>query len=64
MGKKNLTFADIETEKSKFYRHKSPIFLKDADITKVLVCNKISSGEETMNTLLVTYIMIIKLSLI
>ena len=28
MGKKVLTFADIEIEKSKFYRHKSLFFKK------------------------------------
>ena len=28
MGKEILTFADIEIEKKKFYRHKSPIFFK------------------------------------
>ena len=28
MGKKILTFSDIEIEQNKFYRHKSPIFKK------------------------------------
>ena len=37
MGKKILTFGDIEIEKYKFYRHKAPISLKDVDIEKVLV---------------------------
>ena len=45
MSKEILTFGDIEIEKSKFYRHKTPIFLKDVDIEKVLVSNKISFGE-------------------
>ena len=44
MSKKILMFGDIETEKNKFYRHKSSIFLKDVDIEKVLKSNKISSG--------------------
>ena len=26
MGKEILTFGDIEIEKNKFYRHKTPIF--------------------------------------
>ena len=26
MGKKNLTFGNIEIEKNKFYHHKTPIF--------------------------------------
>ena len=44
MGKEILTFGDTEIKKIKFYRHKSPIFLKDVDIEKVLVSNKISFG--------------------
>ena len=31
------TFGETETEKNMFYRHKTPIFLKDVDIEKVLV---------------------------
>ena len=46
MSKKIITFGDIETEKNKFYHHKSPIFLKDADIEKILVSNKIYSAEK------------------
>ena len=46
MGKKKLTFGDIEIEKDKFYHNRSPIFLKDVDIEKVLVSSKISSGEK------------------
>ena len=47
MGKKILMFGDIEIEKYKFYHHKSPILLEHADIEKVLVSNKISSGEKS-----------------
>ena len=36
--------------------------IRDVDIEKVLVTKKISFDEKTINTLLVTYIMIIKLS--
>ena len=32
MGKEILTFGNIEIEKSKFYRHKAPIFLKHLNI--------------------------------
>ena len=46
MGKEILPFSDIEIEKSKFYHHKSPIFLKDIDTENVLVSKKISSGEK------------------
>ena len=59
MGKEILTFGDIKIEKHKFYCHGSPIFLKYVDIEKVLVSNKISSGEKTITTLLVTCKMII-----
>ena len=45
MGKEILTFGDTEIEK-KIYRHKSPIFLEDVDIEKILVSKKISSGEK------------------
>ena len=47
MLKEILTFGDIETEDSKSYRHEGSTFSKDADIEKVLVCNKISSGEKS-----------------
>ena len=40
LGKEILTFGNIEIEENKFYCHKTPIFLKDVDIEKVLVCKK------------------------
>ena len=49
MGKKILTFGDIEIEKKKKnYRHRNPIILKDVDIEKVVASNKISFGEEKL----------------
>ena len=39
-------FGDTEIEKNISYRHKIPIFLEDVDIEKVLVSNKIYSGEK------------------
>ena len=62
MGKKNLTFGDIEIKKKIFYCHKSPDPLMDVDSEKVLVSNKFFLGEKTITTLLVTCIMIIKLN--
>ena len=56
MFKEILMFSNIEIEKSKFYHHNSPIYLKDVDMEKVLVSNKISFGEKSINTLLVTCI--------
>ena len=46
MGKGILAFGDNEIENNKFYRHKSPVSLRDVDIKKVLVSSKISSGEK------------------
>ena len=50
MGKETVTPGDIETEKKKFYRYKSHIFLK------------ISLVKKTINNFLVTCIRIVKLS--
>ena len=47
MGKKILTFSDIEIEKNNFYLHKSPIF-KNKDIEKVLVSKKILFGKKNL----------------
>ena len=47
MGKEILTFGDIEIEKKNFfYRHKTPVPLKDVDIKKILVSNKIIFGKK------------------
>ena len=46
IDKEILTFDDIKIIKNIFYHHKTPIFLKDVDITKVLVSNNISFGEK------------------
>ena len=48
MGKEILTFGDIEIEKNNFYSHKSPAFLTDIDIKKILVSNKISSNGDNI----------------
>ena len=37
-------FGDIEVEKNKFYCIKIPVLLRNVDIEKVLVSNKISFG--------------------
>ena len=58
MGKKILTFEDIEIEKKKILPQQDSYFLKDVDIGKVLASNKIYFGEKTV--LLVTCTMIIK----
>ena len=48
MGKKVITFDEIEIEKYKFHRYKSSIFLEDVEIDNVLVSNKIFSGEKKL----------------
>ena len=40
-----LSFDNFEIKKNKLYHHKTPTFLKDVDIEKVLVFNKISFDE-------------------
>ena len=63
MGKEILTFGNIEIEKNKFYYNKNPAPLTDLNIEKVLVSNKIFYlVKKSINTLLVTCIMMIKLS--
>ena len=47
-------------KKKEFYGNETLIFLKDADIEKVLVSSKISLVKRSINTLLVVFIMIIK----
>ena len=46
MGKEILTFGNIEIENNKFLCHKTPIFLGDVDIEKVVLSNKISFDEK------------------
>ena len=45
-----------------YYRHKSPACLRDVDIEKVLISNKISFGKKNYTYFIGTCIMIIKLS--
>ena len=47
MGKEIFTFGDIEIQTNKFYRHERPAPLRDIDIEKALVSNKISSSKKT-----------------
>ena len=61
IGKAILTFGNIEIEKNKFFCNKIPVHLRDVDIEKVLVSNKIYSGKKNLNTLLGTCTKIIKL---
>ena len=53
-GKAFVTFGDIEIEKYKFQRYKSPIFILDGDINNMQVSGMVSSGEKSINILTFT----------
>ena len=44
MDKKIIKFDNTEIEKCKFQQHKSPIFIDNIDVNKMLVSKKISFG--------------------
>ena len=46
MGKEISRFGNIEIEKNKFHRCKTPFLGGDVDIKKVLVSNKIYFGKK------------------
>ena len=58
MGKKILTFGDIEIEKNNFYDRKSSIFLKDIENEEVLVSNKIYFGKEKKKTIALYWLLV------
>ena len=68
MGREILTFGNTESEKNKFYHHKTPNFGGDVDIEEVLIPNNISCGEKSYKYFIVLYfkyftcIMVIKLN--
>ena len=43
---KIITFADIEIQKQKFHQHNGPISIKNIDINKIVVPNKVSFGKK------------------
>ena len=45
MGKV-IKFDDIETQKQKFRQHKEPISIKNIDINKLVLSNKIPYGKK------------------
>ena len=44
--KKIIKFGDIETKTQKFHQHKKPISIKNIDINKITVSNKVSFGKK------------------
>ena len=41
-----IKFRDIEIKKQKFYQHKEPVSIKDIDINKITVSNKVSFSKK------------------
>ena len=65
MGKEIIKFDDIEIEKHKFHRYKSPILLEDVDIRRFRrfrFIRRFLLAKKAINALLVTCMMIMKLS--
>ena len=46
MEKTIIKFSDIEIQKQKFHQHKLPISIKDVDINKIVVSNKVSFSKK------------------
>ena len=46
MEKTIIKFGDIEIEEQKFHKHKRPISIKNIDINKITVSNKVSFGKQ------------------
>ena len=46
MKKTIIKFGDIEIQKQKFHQHKRPISVKDVDINKIVVSNKVFFGKK------------------
>ena len=47
MYKEIITFDDTEIEKRNFHHKKNPILMDEVDIDKILIPNKVSSGEKS-----------------
>ena len=54
MEKKITKFGDTEIEKQTFYQHKIPISIKNTDIYKTVVSNKVSFDKNILNISLAT----------
>ena len=62
MGKENLTFEILKLKKINFTAMKVLFFLKDVDIEKLPVSYKFLLKKKSIDALLITFIMTIKLS--
>ena len=43
---KTIKFGDIEIQKQKYHQHKELISIKNIDINKIVVSNKVSFGKK------------------
>ena len=57
MEKTVIKFGNIEIQKRKFHQHKRPISIKNVDINKRFVSNKVSFGKKGFKYLLATKIL-------
>ena len=57
MEKTVIKFGNIEIQKRKFNQHKRPISIKNVDINKRFVSNKVSFGKKGFKYLLATKIL-------
>ena len=49
-GKKTvIKFGSIEIQKQKFHKHKGPTSIKNIDINKIVVSNKVPFGKKGFN---------------
>ena len=46
MEKTMIKFGDIEIEKQKFHQHKRPTSIKNIDINKIAISNKVFFGKK------------------
>ena len=49
MEKTVIKLGDIEMEKQIFHQHKRPISIKDININKIVISNKVSFGKKGFN---------------
>ena len=47
-----IKFGDIEIEKQKFHQHKRTISIKNIDINKIVVSNRVSFGKKRVLNIL------------
>ena len=46
MEKTIIKFGDIKIQKQKFHQHKRPVSIKNVDVNKIVLSNKVSFGKK------------------